>query len=194
MTLALMVLLPFLGAVLPPLAEKAGLSRNGIAMAAAVLPVVALFGLWHPGLMVLDGATVTFSLPWMPSLGLALAFRLDGLSLLFAVLVLGIGLLVIVYARYYLSAKDSIGRFFALLLLFMGAMLGLVTSDNLLLLVLFWEMTSLSSFLLISFWSDSSSARKGARMALAVTGMGGFALLAGVLLIGQIVEIGRAHV
>ncbi len=187
MTLALVVLLPFLGAVLPPLAEKAGLSRNSIAVAAAVLPIVALLGLWQPGLIVLDGATVTFSLPWMPSLGLALAFRLDGLSLLFALLVLGIGLLVIVYARYYLSGKDSLGRFFALLLLFMGAMLGLVTSDNLLLLVLFWELTSLSSFLLISFWSDSSSARKGARMALAITGMGGFALLAGVLLIGQIV-------
>ena len=187
MTLALVVLLPFLGAVLPPLAEKAGLSRNSIALAAAVLPLVALLGLWQPGLMVLDGATITFSQPWMPSLGLALAFRLDGLSLLFALLVLGIGLLVIIYARYYLSDQDSSGRFFAFLLLFMGAMLGLVTSDNLLLLVLFWELTSLSSFLLISFWSDSSSARKGARMALAVTSMGGFALLAGVLLIGQIV-------
>ncbi|MEL0625309.1 hypothetical protein V6238_19930, partial [Marinomonas arenicola] len=83
---------------------------------------------------------------------LELAFRLDGLSLLFSILILGSGLLVILYARYYLSAQDSIGKFYAYLILFMFAMLGVVLSDNLIQLWFFWELTSISSFLLISFW------------------------------------------
>ncbi|MFP1677432.1 monovalent cation/H+ antiporter subunit A [Alloalcanivorax sp. C16-2] len=187
MNLAILVLLPFLGAVLPPLAERLRAPRTLLALSAALMPALALVLLITPAGQVFDGQTVRNSLSWMPSLGLALAFRLDGLALLFALLVLGIGLLVILYARYYLSAKEKAGRFYAFLLLFMGAMLGVVTSDNLLLLVLFWELTSLSSFLLIGFWSHQSAARKGARMALTVTGMGGLALLAGVLLIGQVV-------
>ncbi|MEE4465620.1 proton-conducting transporter membrane subunit, partial [Azotobacter chroococcum] len=100
---------------------------------------------------------------------------------------ISIGILVIVYARYYLARHEPMGRFFAFLLLFMGAMLGLVLSENLLLMLMFWELTSLSSFLLISFWHHRSDARRGARMALTVTGGGGLALLAGVLLIGHIV-------
>ena len=187
MNLAILVLLPFLGAALPPLAERLRAPRTTLALAAAVMPALALALLIAPGGQVFDGHTVRSSLSWIPSLGLELAFRLDGLALLFALLVLGIGLLVILYARYYLSADEKAGRFYAFLLLFMGAMLGVVTSDNLLLLVLFWELTSLSSFLLIGFWSHQSAARKGARMALTVTGMGGLALLAGVLLIGQVV-------
>ncbi|MEJ6654693.1 MAG: monovalent cation/H+ antiporter subunit A, partial [Pseudomonas sp.] len=95
--------------------------------------------------------------------------------------------LVIIYARYYLSKNDPMGRFFFFLLLFMAAMLGVVLSENLLLMMFFWELTSLSSFLLIGYWSHSSDARKGARMALAITGGGGLALLAGVLLLGQVV-------
>tara|TARA_A100001391_G_scaffold131718_1_gene90947 strand:- start:59643 stop:62441 length:2799 start_codon:yes stop_codon:yes gene_type:complete len=187
MTLAILVLLPFLGAVLPPLAERLGASRTVLSLSAALMPALALVLLIGPAGAVFDGQTVHALVPWVPSLGLELAFRLDGLALLFALLVLGIGLLVILYARYYLSAKEKAGRFFAFLLLFMGAMLGVVTSDNLLLLVLFWELTSLSSFLLIGFWSHQSTARKGARMAMTITGMGGLALLAGVLLIGQVV-------
>ncbi|MFP1681991.1 monovalent cation/H+ antiporter subunit A [Alloalcanivorax sp. C16-1] len=187
MTLAVLVLLPFVGAALPLLAERLRASRTVLSLSAALMPALALVLLIAPAGQVFDGQTVHASLPWVPSLGLALSFRLDGLALLFALLVLGIGLLVILYARYYLSAKEKAGRFFAFLLLFMGAMLGVVTSDNLLLLVLFWELTSLSSFLLIGFWSHQSAARKGARMALTITGMGGLALLAGVLLIGQIV-------
>ena len=113
-------------------------------------------------------------------------FRLDGLSLLFVFLILGIGLLVILYACYYLSAKDSMARFYGFLMLFMTAMLGVVLSNNLLQLWLFWELTSISSFLLISFWWHRADARLGARMALTITGFGGLALLAGILLIGQV--------
>ncbi len=187
MNLAFVVMLPFLGAVLPPLVERLGANRTWLAIGAALLPATALALLVNPARQVFAGETLHSTLNWIPSLNLSLAFRLDGLALLFALLVLGIGLLVILYARYYLSAKEKAGRFYAYLLLFMGAMLGVVTSDNLLLLVVFWELTSLSSFLLIGFWSHKSEARKGARMAMTVTGMGGLALLAGVLLIGNVV-------
>ncbi|MHB1229961.1 MAG: monovalent cation/H+ antiporter subunit A [Halothiobacillus sp.] len=127
------------------------------------------------------------SFPWMPLIGLDFAFRLDGLSLLFSGLILIIGLLVIVYAKYYLAHQDSTARFFSSLMLFMGAMLGIVLSENMIQLVVFWELTSLSSFLLISFWQHRQDARYGARMALAVTGLGGLALLGGVLLLGHVV-------
>ncbi|MGD9311060.1 MAG: monovalent cation/H+ antiporter subunit A, partial [Desulfosarcina sp.] len=113
--------------------------------------------------------------------------RLDGLSLLFAALILGIGLLVILYARYYLSDADQAGRFYAYLLLFMASMTGVVLANNLLLLWFFWELTSISSFLLIGYWHHRSDARKGARMALTITGAGGLALLGGFILIGQTV-------
>jgi len=137
---------------------------------------------------IFDGQTIRQSIEWIPIMGLDLSFRLDGLSLLFLLLILGIGLLVILYARYYLSEKDSMGRFYAYLMLFMTAMVGIVTSNNLLQLWMFWELTGISSFLLISFWSHKSEARKGARMALTVTGAGGLALLAGLLLIGNMVD------
>ena len=96
--------------------------------------------------------------------------RLDGLAWMFAGLVLGIGVLIVMYARYYISSRDSAPRFFAYLLLFMGSMLGMVIAGNLLLLVVFWELTSISSFLLIGFWSHQQDARQGARMALTITG------------------------
>lgn len=110
-------------------------------------------------------ADLTASYSWLPEIGINLSLRLDGLGFLFALLILGIGLLVILYARYYLSEQEPMGRFFAFLLLFMGSMLGVVLAENLLLMMLFWELTSLSSFLLIGFWGSRSDARKGARMA-----------------------------
>jgi len=135
---------------------------------------------------VFDGAVLQAGWLWLPQQGLNLTFRLDGLSLLFGLLITGIGLLVILYARYYLSERDDLGRFYALLLLFMGAMLGVVLADNLLLLLVFWELTSLSSFLLIGYWHHRADARQGARMALTMTAAGGLALLAGFLLLGHI--------
>src|SRR5690606_10377257 len=124
---------------------------------------------------------------WLPQIGLDFTLRVDGLAWMFAGLVLGIGALVVLYARYYLSSQDNAHRFYCYLLLFMGAMLGMVLSGNLLLLVIFWELTSITSFLLIGFWSHRKDAREGARMALVITGAGGLALLGGVLLIGRIV-------
>jgi multicomponent K+:H+ antiporter subunit A len=135
---------------------------------------------------VLAGETLVTAYAWLPAYGLDLAFRLDGLGLLFCLLILGIGLLVVLYAYYYLPENDRLGRFYSFLLLFMAAMLGVVLSENLLLLVMFWEITSVSSFLLIAYRRDQYESRIAARMALAVTGGGGLALLAGVLLLGHI--------
>ena len=186
-TLILIVLVfaPFLAAVLPFLAAQRG--RTWIALAAAVVPLLGLGLLLSHTSQVLAGEVISVKYAWISQLGLNLSFRLDGLSFLFALLILGIGLLVILYARYYLSKQDSAARFFSSLLLFMGSMLGLVMASNLLLMLMFWELTSLSSFLLIGFWSRQVAARQGARMALAVTGGGGLALLAGILLIGHVV-------
>ena len=162
-------------------------SRTACAYATAALPAAALAIVISYAPSVLNGESFVERFEWIPSVGLELAFRLDGFALLFALLILGIGLLVILYARYYLSEQDNMPRFYAMLILFMTAMLGIVLSENLIQLWLFWELTSISSFLLISFWNHKSEARKGARMALTITGMGGLALFAGILLIGQVV-------
>ncbi|HTM28210.1 MAG TPA: monovalent cation/H+ antiporter subunit A [Rhodanobacter sp.] len=124
---------------------------------------------------------------WAPTLGLDFTVRVDGLSWLFMLLICGIGLLVGVYARYYMPADDPLSRFFSLLLAFMGSMLGIVMSGNVIQLVFFWELTSLFSFLLIGYWNYGASARDGARVALLVTAGGGLCLFAGVLLLGHIV-------
>ncbi|WP_312909948.1 monovalent cation/H+ antiporter subunit A [Stutzerimonas nitrititolerans] len=185
MALALIIALPFLGIFLPLLLERTG--RSACAFGAGLAPLAALVLLLSKREEVFAGETEIQTLPWLPELGLNLSLRLDGLGFLFALLILGIGLLVILYARYYLSKKDPMGRFFGYFLLFMGSMLGVVLSENLLLMLMFWELTSLSSFLLIGYWSHRSDARQGARMALTITGGGGLALLAGILLIGHIV-------
>ncbi|MFG3692578.1 monovalent cation/H+ antiporter subunit A [Stutzerimonas stutzeri] len=185
MALALIIALPFLGICLPLLLERFG--RSACAFGAGMAPLLALVLLLSKRAAVFGGETQIVTVPWLPELGLNLSLRLDGLGFLFALLILGIGLLVILYARYYLSKSEPMGRFFSFFLLFMGAMLGVVLAENLLLMLMFWELTSLSSFLLIGFWHHRSDARQGARMALTVTGGGGLALLAGILLVGHIV-------
>lgn len=184
MLLLLIALAPFVGALLP---LCAGRGRNRCAIAAAAAPLLALALVLAQMQAVLDGAPPRMRLSWIPALGFDFALRLDGLALLFALLILGIGLLVILYARYYLSDRDSLPRLYAQLLLFMGAMLGIALADNLLLMMVFWELTSIASFLLIGYWSSRRDARQGALMALIVTGGGGLALLAGILLLGNIV-------
>jgi len=184
-TLDLLLALPFLMAA--AVAASHRLPRTAIFWIAAMAPLLglALLGTMTPA--VLDGQVLHSRHAWLPRIGLELALRVDGLAWMFAMLVLAIGALVIMYARYYLSQADSAARFLAFLLMFMGAMLGVVLSGNLLLLTVFWELTSLTSFLLIGFWSHRKDAREGARMALVITGGGGLALLGGVLLIGRIV-------
>ncbi|MDR6819122.1 multicomponent K+:H+ antiporter subunit A [Neorhizobium sp. 2083] len=146
------------------------------------LLIVASF---YPG--VTNGGILRFEGTWLPQLGLNFTLRLDGFAWLFSMLIAGIGFLVVVYARYYMSEDDPVPRFFSFLLAFMGAMLGIVISGNVILLSVFWELTSIFSFLLISYWHNNAAARDGARMALTITGIGGFCLLIGLLLLGNIV-------
>ncbi len=182
--LPLIVALPFLGALLPPLFVRRG--RTACAWSAALVTAAALALLLSVAAPVFDGDSLLFHYDWLPAYGFSLTFWLDGLGLLFALLILGIGLLVILYARYYLSEQDPMGRLYAFLLLFMGSMLGVVLSENLLLMMVFWELTSLSSFLLIGYWKHRADARQGARLALTVTGAGGLSLFAGIMLLGHI--------
>ncbi|MCC9620680.1 monovalent cation/H+ antiporter subunit A [Thalassospira sp. MA62] len=185
MSLTLIVLLPFIGAVLPAIMIRAG--RNACATATGAVTLTALILLMAKAPAVIAGEVFQISYSWLPELGLNVTFFLDGLGLLFATLILGIGLLIIIYARFYLSKDDPMGRFYVFLLLFQGAMVGIVLSDNILLLLIFWELTSLSSFLLIGYWKHLPAGRQGARMALTVTGGGGLAMIAGMLILGDIV-------
>jgi len=183
--LLLLPVLPLLGAVLAPVAARRHSHGPALVAGLATGSALALALLLAPGAA--DGQALGISVPWIPSLGLTLSLRLDGLSLTFALLVLGIGLLVSLYARWYLPADAPRGRFHALMLAFQAAMLGLVLAGDLLWLVLCWELTGLLSFLLIAFEPTQRSARRGAGIALLVTAAGGLALLAGVLLLGQVV-------
>ncbi|MCB1397636.1 MAG: monovalent cation/H+ antiporter subunit A [Rhodobacter sp.] len=184
MSLALIAALPFLGALLPGLMIRSG--RNVCATTTFATTALALIGILLLAPQVMAGGVVIERYEWLPQLGLNISFMLDGLGLLFSVLILGIGLLIITYARFYLSKSDPMGNFYTYLLLFQGAMVGIVLSDNILLLLIFWELTSLSSFLLIGYWRHLPEGRQGARMALAVTGMGGLAMIGGMLILGQI--------
>lgn len=165
------------------------MNRAGRAACAGVtftVTLTAFIGLLTNLPQVLRGEVVMARVDWMPQLGLNMTLMLDGLGFFFALLILGIGLLIIAYARHYLSRDDNMGQFFTYLLLFQGAMVGIVLSDNILLLLVFWELTSLSSFLLIGYWKHLPEGRQGARMALTVTGMGGLAMIGGMLILGQI--------
>lgn len=182
LTLLTLALLPFCAALAIALAHGAPRAvHSGIAGAASALGLALLARLAAPALA---GPAPTASWPWVPTLGLDLTLMVDPLGWMFALLILGIGLIVIIFAHAYLDPAEDTGRFFASLMLFQGAMLGIVIAGNVLLLLVFWEMTSLASFLLIGFWQHKAAARQGARMALAVTGGGGLALIGGLVLLG----------
>ena len=134
---------------------------------------------------VVDGAAPVVSIEWVPRLNLDIVFRLDGLAMLFGLLISGIGVLVLAYTYYYFQGKESHARLHWLLLAFMLAMLGLVMADNVLLLFIFWELTTITSFLLVGFDHEDEKARRSALQALLVTGGGGLALLAGLVLLGE---------
>jgi multicomponent K+:H+ antiporter subunit A len=177
--------LPFAGSsiavLLPTNARNAeawlsgGVALGGLILAAFAYPDVA------------NGGVIRAQVPWLPQFDLNFVLRMDGFAWMFTVLITGIGFLVVLYTRYYMSPKDPVPRFFSYLLAFMGAMLGIVLSGNLIQLIFFWELTGLFSFLLIGYWCHNAGARDGARMALTVTGAGGLCLLAGVLVLGHIV-------
>lgn len=184
MTLLILALMPF-GAALA-IAMSHGAPRavhSGIAGGASAAGLALIASLAAPALF---GTAPAASWGWVPALGLDFALILDPLGWMFALLILGIGLLVVIFAHSYLAPEEDTGRFFASLMLFQGAMLGIVIAGNVLLLMIFWEMTSLASFLLIGFWQHKPEARQGARMALAITGGGGLALIGGLVLLGLV--------
>jgi multicomponent Na+:H+ antiporter subunit A len=135
---------------------------------------------------VAGGEKLVYSYSWVPSMGIRLDFVVDGLSLLFSLLITGIGAIVFMYASPYMKGKVYTDRFFCYLSMFMASMLGLVLSDNMMALFVFWELTSISSYFLIGYENNNAQARKNAMLALIVTGGGGLLLLAGFVLMGSI--------
>lgn len=172
------ILLPFLGAFLMPvlyrpLGRRLGLAALAVGLAAFVMVIAAPAGLLG-------------TINWVPQLGLDLSIQVDGWGRLLAILISGIGVLVLLYSILYLGQEEDLGKFYTYILLFMGAMLGVVFSGNLMGLYIFWELTSISSFLLIGFWYTRESGQYGAVKSLILTVSGGLAMLAGILLLGRI--------
>jgi multicomponent K+:H+ antiporter subunit A len=182
--LIVLLALPFVGSIAAALLPVNARNAEAWLAGAVALATVFIVSAYFPAMSL--GEVVRSTTPWLPQFGLHFVLRMDGFAWLFAFLVTGFGFLVVLYARYYMSPKDPVPRFFCFLLAFMGSMLGVVLSGNLVQLVFFWELTSLFSFLLIGYWHHNAAARDGARMALVVTSAGGLCLLIGVLLLGRI--------
>jgi multicomponent Na+:H+ antiporter subunit A len=183
-SIALVAIAPFVAAVLAPLVHR--LARPFAGWVLALVPAglfLALLRLVEP---VTSGGPISARIGWVPALDLDLSFLVDGLSLTFALTITGIGTLIVLYSGAYLKGHPHLGRFFAFLLAFMGAMLGLVLSDNMLALFMFWELTSVTSFLLIGFDHTRQAARRGAIQALVITNIGGMALLVGAITVHQL--------
>src|SRR3954469_13525931 len=182
--LLIVLALPFAGSVAAALLPANARNREAWLAGAVALTVHGLAWTAYPEMA--NGQVLRLDFAWLPALGLNFTLRLDGFAWVFAILVSGIGFLVALYARYYMSPADPVPRFFSFFLAFMASMLGVVLSGNLIQLVFFWELTSLFSFLLIGYWHHSAAARDGARMALIITSAGGLCLFAGALLLGRI--------
>lgn len=180
----------FIFAALAPFLAR--IFKQSVGWVVAILPfsLSVYFALQIPKLS--GHSSLGATLPWAAEMGVPLSFSLDGLSVLFALLITSIGTLVMVYAGAYLRGRPDIGKFYALLFMFMASMLGIVLSDNLVVLFVFWELTGLSSFLLIGFEHDREKARTAALQALLVTSMGGLAMLAGFLVLGA--ELGTYEI
>ncbi len=178
---------PFVAALFAPI-----LVKNFGAKAALVLAIVPGLLFCHYSTMLGEislGQIITGGVQWVPTLGVNFSWLIDGLSLTFALLISGIGALILIYAGAYLKGHEYLGRFLAFILLFMGAMQGLVLSDSFLMLFVFWELTSITSFLLIGFDHKREAARRAALQALLVTGLGGLSLLAGLIVVWNITGV-----
>ncbi len=161
-----------------------GSGTTALRWLAPVLPLALFLALLTLLPAITGGQTVRVAWSWVPSLDVQLSFYVDGLSLLFALLITGIGTFIFLYAGTYLHGHPRLARFYLYLTLFMASMLGLVLADNLITLFVFWELTTVSSYLLIGFDCEKAEARRNALQALLVTGIGGLAMLAGFILLG----------
>ena len=187
-SLTLLALLsPFVAAAFAPLATR--FLGHRAAWLLALVPAGVFLHFARFSAEVAGGQKITQGYDWIPSLGLRFSWLIDGLSLTFALMISGIGTLIVLYAGGYLKGHAQQGRFFAYILMFMGSMLGVVISDSLFTLFVYWELTSITSFLLIGFEHERAAARRAAFQALVVTGGGGLSLLAGLLLVWNITGI-----
>lgn len=182
-TLHAAIIFPFILAIAVPLLQKLpGRPHPGWAVLSGPAALFVYFLAQIP--LVQSTGGIASAISWIPSLGIEFIVNLDGLSLLFVLLITGIGSLVVLYSVFYMNKeKEAIYRFHVYLLLFMGAMLGVVLSDNLIVLYGFWELTSISSFLLIAFWHHRERSRYGALKSMLITVFGGLAMLGGFVLI-----------
>src|SRR5690625_2364379 len=178
------IFFPFIVALIIPLIYKR-LSRLHIGWIVMAVPAILFTFLIRYIPQLGNGKTYTNTLDWIPSFDLNLITHLDGLSIIFALLITGIGALVVLYSIYYLSKEESLKHFYIYLLLFMGGMLGVVFLDHLMVLYVFWEITSISSFLLIAFWFQRKGSRYGAKKALLITITGGLFMFLGFLMVHQ---------
>ncbi|MDH3675462.1 MAG: proton-conducting transporter membrane subunit, partial [Anaerolineae bacterium] len=178
------VLSGFVLAGLAPLVTRIGRKATGWILALLPLGLFIYFGSFIGP--VSAGTVIAEARPWVPTLGISLSFYLDGLSLIFALIITGIGSLVIIYGGGYLAGDRQISRFYVYILMFMASMLGVVLADNVITLFVFWELTSVSSFLLIGYYHEQADSRAAALQALLVTGAGGLALLAGLTIMALV--------
>ncbi|WP_194304093.1 putative monovalent cation/H+ antiporter subunit A [Chthonobacter albigriseus] len=181
--LLLILAAPFLAALLAPVLQ--GIAGRVSAFILALVPLASFAALLTLVPEVSAGARMTIGLDWWPAYGVRFSVLVDGLSLTFALLVTGIGTLIVLYSGGYMKGHPQAGRFMGFILAFMGAMLGLVLADDGITLFVMWEATSITSFLLIGFDHARAAARRAALQALVITGAGGLCLLAAVVLIGQ---------
>ncbi|MGN4127029.1 Na+/H+ antiporter subunit A [Lysinibacillus sphaericus] len=179
----IMILFPFVCAALIPLLYRRLRRVAHLGWFVLSVPIILFLLLARYIPQVAEGKTFIHTYEWIPSFDINFTTYLDGLSMIFGLLITGVGSLVILYSIFYLSTKESLHHFYCYLLLFMGAMLGVVFSDNLMVLYTFWELTSVSSFLLIAFWHHRKASRAGARKAMTITVFGGLAMLAGFLML-----------
>lgn len=185
MPLSSLVLIPLIASLIAMLLPTN--ARNREAWLSGLVATYCVGYLIYCAPDIFSGDILIQKIDWLPFLHLNFIFQLDGFSWVFALLVSVMGLLVVIYARYYMDPADPVPRFFSFFLIFMASMMGVVISGHLIQLVILWEMTSLSSFMLIGYWHHRSDAQRGARIALTVTALGGFCLLAAMLIIGNVV-------
>ncbi|MEI4771313.1 Na+/H+ antiporter subunit A [Psychrobacillus sp. FJAT-51614] len=179
---SLIIVFPFIIAAIVPFIYRR-FTKIHVGWFVLLVPIFLLVMLARLIPSVAGGSTYIHTYKWIPHLGINFTTYLDGLSMIFGLLITGVGSLVILYSIFYLSSKESLQHFYCYLLLFMGAMLGVVFSDNLMVLYVFWELTSVSSFLLIAFWHHRKGSRQGAQKAMLITVSGGVAMLVGFIML-----------
>jgi len=185
--LHIMILIPFVFAAFVPILYRKFTPRIHTGWFILFIPLTIFTYLLTFIPEISNGNTMYETVSWIPTYNINFAIYLDGLSLLMGLIIVGVGTLVILYSIYYMNKhREALHNFYVYLLLFMGAMLGLVFSDNIVVLYVFWELTSVSSLLLIAYWYERDGSRYGAQKSMLITIFGGLAMLAGFIMLSTI--------